>query len=548
MKVFWIAGGVYLVLALSGPVYGQTGYSITGGMSNFDCGNHCDEPCDEFEVEIEDIHPEDVVHCYHNGNYGSPTVTLSDDGLSTIIDYRNPQHLTAVGAIEHFGITLRQLTPYNAIRVRWMVNGAPATVNGQVPLPGGGSAPATQPMLPSISADMDIGSTGGDGISCTVTNNDPLQWIWIKRRGQVTQGSVNLEQLMPNDPVVTTTVPFDNVPMLLAPGQSVTVTNDLVEVEDNQTAVFAAEYFQDLGQAGPFNNNHVLGPSLGNVMTASIASPGTGCEFSKPVVLEQPVNVTAAEGHSADLRINADGNDLTLSYQWMREGADLADGGMFHGVTSDELSIDEVTSETEGLFICRIWNTCGVTYSQSALVYVEGHNVAPVHVCQPAAAVAPTTASVCSSGFATYTVVPSGTTPMAYEWQIATDVDVWEPLTDFGVTLACGGEAYADTPNDAVTNIFVVPCDGVDAYTLRCALTNECSNSVSELATMRVFAGIPGDMNADFELDGADIQLFVNALLEGNPANASYCAADLSQEGVVDLDDVELMVDALLNW
>ena len=81
------------LFALTCPVvvYGQTGYSITGGLGNFDCGNHTDDPCDEFEIEIEDLRPGDVTHTYHNGNYGSPTVTQAANGTSTIIDYRNPQ-------------------------------------------------------------------------------------------------------------------------------------------------------------------------------------------------------------------------------------------------------------------------------------------------------------------------------------------------------------------------------------------------------------------------------------------------------------------------
>ncbi len=386
--VLCVAGSVGIA-AYGSPVLAQTGYSITGGMSNFDCVNHCDEPCNEFECEIEGIHPEDVVHCYHNGNYGAPTVTLSSSGTSTIIDYRNPQHATPVGSIEHFGISLRSLSAAGSIRVRWMVGGRSATVNGQIPVAGGGSAPASQPVMPAITADMGMGSVGQDGVTCTVTNNDAGQAIWIKRRAQVSAGVVTLESLMPNNPVVTTTVPLDSVPMYVGPGQSVSYTSDLIEIEDNESVVFAAEYFQDLTQQGPFNNTHTVGPMLGNVMTASIASPGSGCDTSSPVVLVQPINTTVPLNHSADLRVNADGNDLPLTYQWLRDGVALANTSNFHGVTTDELSIDEVSSATEGFYSCRISNTCGVVVTQSALVFVEGHNNPPARpsdgaCCDPA--------------------------------------------------------------------------------------------------------------------------------------------------------------------
>lgn len=33
----------------------QTGYTITGSMSNFDCYNRCDYETDEIEIEIEEL-------------------------------------------------------------------------------------------------------------------------------------------------------------------------------------------------------------------------------------------------------------------------------------------------------------------------------------------------------------------------------------------------------------------------------------------------------------------------------------------------------------
>ncbi|MBI1189318.1 MAG: hypothetical protein GC200_01365 [Tepidisphaera sp.] len=375
MKRLNVAALVLLGLPLA--ALAQSGYTITGGLSNFDCGNHCDDPCDEMEIEIEDIRPQDVIHTYHNGNYGSPTVTLSADGLSTIIDYRNPQHLTAVGAIEHFGVSLTNLSPYTPIFVRWKRNGMLATVNGQVPNPGGGTSPATQPMLPGISSDTTWGTTAAGAIGVTVVNNDPAQSIWIQRRATVTQGVVSLEALMPTDPVVTSTLQLDAAPILLGPGQSVTYTNDLLEVEDNQSVVFAATYYQDLFGGGPFNPYHQRGPELGNIMTASIASPDSGCQYSSPVIINQPQSADAAEGHSVDLRVDADGNDLPLSYQWTKDGVDLVNGPDFSGATTDGLTIESLSAATEGFYRVRVMNACGNTMSDSALVFITGHNVPP---------------------------------------------------------------------------------------------------------------------------------------------------------------------------
>jgi hypothetical protein len=126
----------------AGVSLGQSGYSITGGLSNFDCTNRCDTPCDEFEIEIEDIHPSEIYHTYHNGNYGTPMIV--DYGTFTRVSYHHPAHVTPIGTIEHFGISLRNFSIANSvIRVRWLRNGHPVTVNGSVPVQGGGSAPNT---------------------------------------------------------------------------------------------------------------------------------------------------------------------------------------------------------------------------------------------------------------------------------------------------------------------------------------------------------------------------------------------------------------------
>jgi hypothetical protein len=366
---------IVALVSMAGTATAQYGYSIAGGLSNFDVTNHTDHECDEFEIEIEDCRPQDIYHTYRNPNYGPPTITAS--GTATIIDYRHPLHTTSVNTIEHFGVSLRQLTPQNVIRVRWMRNGQPATVNGVVPNPGGGSSPAAQPIMPSISAAMGVGP-GGEGVSLTIRNNDPLQSIWIKRRARVSMGTVSLEALMTNDPVVTTTIAIDAAPVRLAPFQTLTALSDLVEIEDNQSAVFAAEYYQDIFGGGPFGGQtHTRGPLMGNVMTASIASPESGCDVSQPIIQEQPVGTEAGEGSTVNLRVRADGNDMDLTYQWMREGVPLVESAMFHAVDTDELSIEEVTSASEGSYAVRISNACGTVLSDAALVFVVGHNEPP---------------------------------------------------------------------------------------------------------------------------------------------------------------------------
>jgi hypothetical protein len=370
-----------VVASLVAPLcaFGQTGYTITGGLSNFDCTNRCDDPCDGFEVEIENCRPEDVYHTYRNGNYGSPAVVAV--GSNTRIIYQHPQHPTPVGTIEHFGVGLANFNPLMPIRVRWLRNGQPATVNGQIPLPGGGSAPTTQPMLPSIDTQLVTNPEGGNAISLSVTNNDPNQSIWIKRKVVITAGQVLLEDLMRNDPVVTGAFDLDASPILVFPGVTVTVVSDLFEFEDNQSAVFSALYYQDLFGGGPFGAFHMPGPELGNVMTASITAPQGPCEEYAPVVTTQPVGAVVQPDRHYNLRVDVSSDDIALTYEWRKDGVTIVDGGSFSGQGTDELSIDPMNDSTEGIYSVRISNTCGTVTSDAVSVLLPGHRVAPPVVC-----------------------------------------------------------------------------------------------------------------------------------------------------------------------
>lgn len=516
------------LLILPSMALAQFGYRIVGGMSNFDVYNHCDHPCDEFEIEIEDCRPEDVIHVYHNGNYGGPTITRAPNGTSCIIDYRNPGHLTAVGTLEHFGIVLRQLTPTNNVHVRWMRGGAPATVNGQVPNPSGGTTAASQPIMPSITADTTFTGTG-DGVSFCVTNNDPTQAIWIKRRAQITTSAVTLEALMTNNPVVTTSFVLDANPFMLDAGASVTVVSDLIEIEDNQSAVFAAEYFQDIFViGGPFGgSSHQRGPQLGNVMTASIAGPESYCAQGAPQIVTQPISGTADFQHSYDLRIEAESGDNTpMSFQWLKEGQPIIEGGFFHGTDGDELSIDEVTPATEGFYSCRITNACGETVSDSALVFITGHNVPPDRAAECVIVSAqPVDAQVCGSdavSFSTTATSTASTTPLTFQWQILSE----------------NGSPKADLTDglyvDAVSGLsFVVDGSDSNSLTIESLQLGTSPNHVQFSARIYASCGIVTTSSAAISVVGNKCQPADIAWDTGEPLPpAGPCDASLSNTGV----------------
>ncbi|MGD9690617.1 MAG: hypothetical protein AB7K52_13105 [Phycisphaerales bacterium] len=369
-----------LMLALSGtPGIARaqaTGYTITGGLSNFDVTNRSDHECDEFEIEIEDCHPSDIYHTYRNGNYGSPMI--EDHGTFCRIRYHHPQHLTPVGVIEHFGVSLRNFNPgTTVIRVRWMRNGHPALVNGSIPnpYPGGGTAQNTQPRMPAISTENHVQPNGDDYIILHVTNTDPAQSIWVKRSATVTAREVTLEELMSNDPLVTGSVAIDSSALRLGPGQTLTLNHDLFELEDTQSAVFNAEYFQDvIGSGGPFGGGQpVRGPSLGHVMTASVAAQRLCGVDGAPVIVGQPEALLDDLGASGDLSINVTTTDVDPVFEWRKDGVaiDLNDP-RFVGADSDSLRIPTINAETVGIYYCVVSNVCGTAISQAAEVRIIG--------------------------------------------------------------------------------------------------------------------------------------------------------------------------------
>ena len=552
---------VLALLCSSSLTLAQTGYTITGGMSNFDCTNRCDSPCDELEVEIEGIHPEDVIHCYRNSNYSAPTITLSSDGSCTIVDYRNPQHLTQIGSIEHFGVTLRSLAHANRVRVRWFRNGLPATVNGQLPIdpnnPNNGSVPSTQPLMPSIAGTITNGSHGQGGVQMTVTNNDPMQPIFIKRRAQITNSTVSLEDLMTNNPVVTNSFELDAFPILVGPGQSAQYFDDLIENEEEltQSAVFSAKYYQVVttGGIGPFSPTVTLpGPELGNVMTTTVVAPNIPCESLRPFIDEMAPNTTVDAGERVDLRVRAHGDDVSvLTYQWLFEGEPLTNGGGISGVDTSHMRINSLSAAREGLYSVRVTNACATLTSPSCLVYITGTNEAPARFATcPTVINHPLSADTCSDGDAAFNVAASGTGPFTYQWQIVTPTGA--------TTITQGNNVDPNTgiafrANDVTTDTLMlsrIAAGDLSTLRIEARVINGCGSTTSAAASLTVSAprtnNCPAvcdslDFNNDNAIDPTDVDAYFSILGEGLclPANSNCSDLDFNNDGNIDPTDVD---------
>lgn len=90
------------------------------------------------------------------------------------------------------------------------------------------------------------------------------------------------------------------------------------------------------------------------------------CEWFRPVIAEQPLSVEQSQGTPVDLRVNAEGNDMDLTYQWYKEGQPISDNQYFSGTDTDNISIEPLIPATEGFYQVEVMNDCGRVMSQSS--------------------------------------------------------------------------------------------------------------------------------------------------------------------------------------
>jgi FG-GAP-like repeat/Immunoglobulin I-set domain len=93
-------------------------------------------------------------------------------------------------------------------------------------------------------------------------------------------------------------------------------------------------------------------------------------------ISDQPDDVTVTEGAAASFTVVAAGPG-PFSYQWRRDGADLIDGGVVGGATTDTLTIDPVSSTEVGSYDVIVSNDCGPLTSAAAALTIEKPSPCP---------------------------------------------------------------------------------------------------------------------------------------------------------------------------
>ncbi len=166
---------------------------------------------------------------------------------------------------------------------------------------------------------------------------------------------------------------------------------------------------------------------ISDVVTLGVNGP--------PVIETEPSNVTLCVSGNASFSVLATG--ATYTYQWQySQGssiyADLADGGVYSGVTTATLNLTGVDASLPeyshlgvGQFRCKITiNEC-VGYSSYAFLYI---------ISTPVVTTQPLDASYCLTDGVTqthtFTPIVEGQSGMLYQWQVDTGTGTFTDLTD----------------------------------------------------------------------------------------------------------------------
>lgn len=132
-------------------------------------------------------------------------------------------------------------------------------------------------------------------------------------------------------------------------------------------------------------------------------SGGGGGAALAPAITAQPAATTVADGATANFTVTATG-DAPLSYQWRRNGADIA------GATGATLALSAPYAFNASNVDVAVSNAVGAIVSSNALL-----NVTPV---APTIATQPANASVAVGAPVTFSVaIAGGTVPVSYQWK-----------------------------------------------------------------------------------------------------------------------------------
>lgn len=179
-------------------------------------------------------------------------------------------------------------------------------------------------------------------------------------------------------------------------------------------------YLADGGKVSGATNStltisNVLGADRGsysvvitNVADGAVTSSIVTLTVNDPLITSQPANRTNFPGTTAMFSVSAAGT-TPLGYQWVKNGTNyLANTNNISGATTTTLTLTNVAQSDAGGYTVIVTNPAGSVTSSATILTVL---VAPAITTQPESR------TNHYGTTATFTVVASGTAPLAYQWR-----------------------------------------------------------------------------------------------------------------------------------
>ncbi|MDM0115177.1 SBBP repeat-containing protein [Variovorax sp. J22R133] len=140
------------------------------------------------------------------------------------------------------------------------------------------------------------------------------------------------------------------------------------------------------------------------VMVLAACGGGSSGPLSPPTITSQPADATVTTGQAASFTVRASGG-APLRYQWRRNGVDIG------GATGASYTTPATTAADSGAqFSVVVSNLVDRVTSAAATLTVTPVGAAPVITTQPVSV------SVTAPASASFSVVATGTAPLAYQW------------------------------------------------------------------------------------------------------------------------------------
>lgn len=205
-----------------------------------------------------------------------------------------------------------------------------------------------------------------------------------------------------------------------------------------------------------------------------ISAAATMTVLAAPNVTVDPSDDAACDGDNASFSVTATGT--AISYQWQENDgggfSDIADGGVYGGVSTATLSLTGVTTGMNGYdYRCEVTNSdCPLDQSASAELTVE---TSPTVTSNPSAQL------VCPDDDPTFSVVATGSN-LTYRWQV-------DEGSGYGNISNGGVYSNATTATLNITDVTA----GMDGFLYRCRVSGSCTPNVNSTGALLTVRAVP---------------------------------------------------------